>query len=136
MSLVYIILLFINILTFSKIMSKNILLLMYFGGYILFFFMPSFTSFVLLGEVFDFKLTYTFLKKESIEFILYCNIIVTCFIFIQSSFAKTYAYKSIIHRSSIVFDCLIAKFSLTLKSLIFFFYYCQAQKKMFFLFFY
>ena len=105
MSYIYICLLLINVLTFIKIMSKNILLMLYFGGYILFFFMPSFASTVVLGEFFDFKLTYTFLKKESIEFILYCNIIVTCFIFIQSSFAKTYAYKSIIHRSSIVFDC-------------------------------
>ena len=88
-------------------MSKNILLLMYFGGYILFFFMPSFTSFVLLGEVFDFKLTYTFLKTESIEFILYCNIIVTFFIFIQSFFSKTYAYKNIGHKNSQFFEFLL-----------------------------
>ena len=80
---------------------------MYFGGYILFFFMPSFVSIVILGEVFDLKLTYTFLKTESIEFILYCNIIVTFFIFIQSFFSKTYLYKNIDHKNLQPFDFLL-----------------------------
>ena len=99
-------------------MSKNLPLFFYFSGYCVFFFVPSFSSIVIFGEFYDQKLTYSSLELNSTKFILYSNIIITIFFFVQTHFSKKFTRNMIAHQRIPIFD-LILYFSVifyTLKS--------------------